>query len=171
VPGRPSAVEREAVVARLRRGCEEERLSLDTFSERVESAYGARSRAELDELLADLPARRRSPLAAVVGWASRVSARVEAAWAAPRVERLELPAADGVVVFGRARDCDCVLADGTVSRSHAAIRRDGERWFLRDLASANGTRLNGRRVVDEVEVRPGDRIGFGAVGYRLTAPR
>jgi pSer/pThr/pTyr-binding forkhead associated (FHA) protein len=106
----------------------------------------------------------------LVGWASRVAARVEAAWAAPRVERLALPASDGVVVFGRARDCDCVLADSTVSRSHAAIRRDGERWFLRDLASANGTRLNGRRVVDEVEVRPGDRVGFGAVGYRLTAP-
>jgi len=32
IPGRPSAFEREAVVARLRRGCADERLSMDTFS-------------------------------------------------------------------------------------------------------------------------------------------
>src|SRR4051794_9767173 len=37
VPGRPSALEREAVVDRLRAGCGQERLSLDTFAARVES--------------------------------------------------------------------------------------------------------------------------------------
>ena len=58
---RPSAAERELVIRRLREGCEDERLSLDTFSARVEEAYAAASRAELEELVGDLP--RRSALA------------------------------------------------------------------------------------------------------------
>jgi hypothetical protein len=170
VPGRPSASEREDVARRLRRGCEEERLSLDTFSERVERAFAASSRRELDELVADLP-RRGGRLARLVAAASRTWARVETVWRLERLERLVLPADEGTIVFGRARDSDCVLIDQTVSRSHAALqRREGGGWWLRDLASSNGTWVNGRRVVGEVEVQPGDRVGFGAVAYRLTAP-
>jgi hypothetical protein len=41
---------------------------------------------------------------------------------------------------------------------------DAEReWALR----ANGTRLNGWRVAEEVELRPGDRVSFGAARYRV----
>jgi len=39
-----------------------------------------------------------------------------------------------------------------------------------DLRSTNGTRVNGSRVLDEVEVSPGDRVSFGALTYRLTPP-
>jgi hypothetical protein len=49
------------------------------------------------------------------------------------------------------------------------VRRDGERWLLRDIGSRNGTRLNGARVTDEVEARPGDQISLGGVRYRLSA--
>jgi hypothetical protein len=169
IPGRPSALDREAVVARLRRGCADERLSIDTFSARVEGAYSARSSQELDELVADLP--RRGWAAAAVERVSRFAARLQDAWHAPRIERLALPAGDEPVTFGRARHCDCVLLDDSVSRSHARLWRSDGRWFLRDLRSANGTRVNGLRVVGEVEVRPGDRLTFAAVSYRLTAPR
>jgi pSer/pThr/pTyr-binding forkhead associated (FHA) protein len=74
-------------------------------------------------------------------------------------------------VLGRSDDCDCVLNDPTVSRSHARLSfRDGS-WWLGDLGSANGTRVNGWRVIGEVEVRPGDSVSFGAARYRLTMPR
>jgi hypothetical protein len=170
VPGRVSAAEREAVARRLRRGCEEERLSLDTFAARVERAFAASSAAELDALVADLPPRRAVG-SRMVARLSFWAARLEAAWDGARLERLALPAAPGVYVFGRDRESDCVLPDPTVSRTHAWLRRgEGERWWLRDLASSNGTWLNGRRVVDEVEVRPGDRVSFGGVEYRLAAP-
>ena len=63
-----------------------------------------------------------------------------------------------------------MLGDPTVSRKHARLSyRDGK-WWLADLASTNGTRLNGWRVVEEVEVLPGDRVSFGGARYRLTAP-
>jgi hypothetical protein len=160
VPGRPSAQEREAVARRLRRGCAEERLSLETFEARVERAFSARSHGELDKLVADLPEPRPSWFVRLVG-----------AWHALRIERLALPAEPGTFVFGRARSSDCVLADPTVSRTHAWLRHAaGGGWWLRDLASSNGTWVNGRRVVEEVEVRPGDRVGFGSVSYRLAPP-
>jgi pSer/pThr/pTyr-binding forkhead associated (FHA) protein len=40
--------------------------------------------------------------------------------------------------------------------------------MIRDLGSANGTWVNGRRVTDTLPVRPGDEVRFGAVSYRLS---
>jgi hypothetical protein len=173
VPERASAIDRELVISTLRENFERQRLSLETFSARVEHAYGARSRAQLDELVVDLP-RERSALAraisATVARLSRWAACLQTAWRDPRTPRLALPARDSVTL-GRRRDCDCVLTDPTVSRRHARLRFESGTWWLRDLRSANGTRVNGCRLVDEVEVRPGDRVSFGAVTYRLGSPR
>jgi pSer/pThr/pTyr-binding forkhead associated (FHA) protein len=80
---------------------------------------------------------------------------------------LALPATDGPVTLGRSRDCDCVLAEPSVSRRHAELRRAGEHWRLRDLGSRNGTRVNGVRLLDEAEVCPGDRVSFGDARFRL----
>jgi hypothetical protein len=173
LPGLPSAQERERVVRLLRDGCAEERLSLDAFSARIRRAYDARSRPQLEELVADLPQRRcvGELIAGGVARLSRFVARVEAAWLEPRVPRLALPAAQTRATIGRARDCDWLLHDETVSRRHASVRRSGERWLLRDLGSLNGTRVNGRRIVEEVEVRPGDRVSFGAARFRLAEPQ
>jgi pSer/pThr/pTyr-binding forkhead associated (FHA) protein len=98
-------------------------------------------------------------------------ARLERAWWEPRMPSLALPAETKVTLLGRSSECDCVLSDQTVSRQHAALRQDGGAWFLRDLRSTNGTLVNGMRVLDEVQVRPGDRVTFGAVVYRLGPPQ
>ena len=169
VPERASTADRERVVRKLREGCANERLSIDTFSARLESAYEARSRAQLAELLADLPDRGAGLLSRAIARFSRLAARVEAAWREPRTPRLTLPT-EGSVTLGRRRDSACVLTDPTVSRRHALLRYDGGTWWLRDLRSTNGTVVNGARVVDEVAVHPGDRVAFGAVTYRLALP-
>jgi pSer/pThr/pTyr-binding forkhead associated (FHA) protein len=84
------------------------------------------------------------------------------------VPSLALPSSDGArVTVGRAPSCDCVVPESCVSRRHAELRRDGERWFLRDLGSSNGTRVNGVRATEDVEVRPGDRLSLGGAAYRL----
>jgi pSer/pThr/pTyr-binding forkhead associated (FHA) protein len=54
-----------------------------------------------------------------------------------------------------------VVPEDCASRRHAEIWRDGGRWFLRDLGSRNGTRLNGMRVAGRVEIRAGDRVSLG----------
>lgn len=65
------------------------------------------------------------------------------------------------LVLGRSSRCDVVLSDLSVSRRHARLFfRDGK-WLLQDLASTNGTLVNGRRV-GRCELRPGDRLLIGA---------
>ena len=54
------------------------------------------------------------------------------------------------------------ITDPTVSRRHAELTPDGDKWFLRDLDSSNGTFLNGRRLVDRVALRPSDEVGCGS---------
>jgi hypothetical protein len=169
VPQRPSDAEREWVLRALRDGSLEGRLSLDSFSSRVERAYGAESRDQLGALVGDLPPRSRLQrlLAAAAGAASTLSAAVEAGWREPRTPRLALPRVRSQLTIGRALECDCVLADPTVSRRHARLRRRDDRWVLADLGSTNGTRLNGWRVAEEVELRAGDRVSFGTARFRV----
>lgn len=70
------------------------------------------------------------------------------------------------LVIGRSSRCDVRLRDPTVSRRHARlIFRDG-RWVFQDLASTNGSVLNGRRV-GRCEVRPGDRLRLGTALLRV----
>jgi FHA domain/Domain of unknown function (DUF1707) len=175
LPLRPSAADRERVARELREGSVDGRLSVDTFSERIERAFTARSRGELDELVSDVrpPGPLRRVLLRTVSWYSTLLRDVSSAWERPRVPMLALPSESGrEVVLGRSRECDCVLAEPTVSRRHAGLRREGERWLLLDLGSRNGTRVNGVRVLDATEVRPGDRVSFGDARYRLgEAPR
>jgi hypothetical protein len=171
VPLRPSAEERERVVRLLRDRSVEGRLSTDTFAERVGLAFQAKSGAELVELTSDVrPARLpRRLLLGAVEWLSRLDADLEAAWKRPRIPTLVLPRTEGVrVTIGRARDCDCLVSDESVSRRHAELRREGERWLVRDLGSRNGTRVNAMRVLEEYEVRPGDRLSLGEATYRLS---
>ena len=60
---RASDAEREAVVARLRDAAGEGRLTVEELAERVDAAYAAGTREELEPLTADLPAA--APAAAV----------------------------------------------------------------------------------------------------------
>ena len=65
-----------------------------------------------------------------------------------------------VLTIGRAPDNDVVLDSPVVSRHHAIVRREGERFFLRDLHTPNGTFVNGRRV-GRAWLKPGDQVRIG----------
>jgi pSer/pThr/pTyr-binding forkhead associated (FHA) protein len=65
------------------------------------------------------------------------------------------------LVIGRSVACDLTLSDPTVSRWHAELIRDGDRWIVRDMGSTNGTRVNGWRVRRAV-LEPGDVLALGA---------
>jgi pSer/pThr/pTyr-binding forkhead associated (FHA) protein len=70
------------------------------------------------------------------------------------------------LVVGRSSNCDIIITDPTVSRRHARlILREG-RWILQDLASTNGSHLNGRRV-GRCELRPGDELYLGDTRLRV----
>lgn len=80
------------------------------------------------------------------------------------------PVRGATVRVGRAADNDVVLtAEPTVSRHHAELVRDGDRWAVRDLGSHNGTHVNGVRLAEGAAgaVGPTDVIGLGTVTVRL----
>lgn len=75
-----------------------------------------------------------------------------------------------VTTIGRSRENDIVLADPRVSRGHARVRREGQRWLLEDLGSANGTFLNDERVLSPIDVWDGDRVTIGGVTLVFNDP-
>jgi uncharacterized protein DUF1707 len=68
---RASDAEREQAVALLRAHAVDGRLTLEEFAERIDKAYAARTRDELDELRRDLPERPTSPAAVAKRKATR----------------------------------------------------------------------------------------------------
>jgi type VI secretion system protein ImpL len=54
-----------------------------------------------------------------------------------------------------------------VSRYHAEIYREGERHFVKDLQSRNGTFVGGRRIEQPVQLNEGDAMQFAAGGPTL----
>lgn len=76
--------------------------------------------------------------------------------------------AESIISIGRHPDCNLVLADPNVSRNHAEIRPQGDRWALADLGSTNGSRINGVRVSNQV-LEDGDELTFGNTKMRFEA--
>ena len=65
------------------------------------------------------------------------------------------------LTIGRQPDCQIVLESRQVSRKHACFFGSGANWFVSDLGSTGGTRLNGKPVTDPVPVAPGDTLEIG----------
>ncbi len=63
-------------------------------------------------------------------------------------------------VVGRRTAADLQVFAGDVSREHAEIVKDGDRYVLRDLGSRFGTYVNGEPVTERILV-DGDRIRLG----------
>jgi Tfp pilus assembly protein PilN len=70
---------------------------------------------------------------------------------------------EGEGVLGRDPTVEYAIDDPTVSRRHAEMVKTAEGWRLRDLGSANGTEINGARLIGDKALRDGDVIGLGRV--------
>jgi serine phosphatase RsbU (regulator of sigma subunit) len=63
--------------------------------------------------------------------------------------------------MGRAPDCQIVLADASISRRHAEVLARENGWWVQDLRSKNGTKLNEQVIQQPERLRAGDRIEVG----------
>jgi hypothetical protein len=182
-PNRPSPsvracdADREQVIAELRDRFADGSLAQESFVFRVDAVLRARWASELAEVVSDLPPPRPRLAQAVIGrvtQAGRTAARqmrgVTGFRPPPLPATLVLPAGTKeIFTIGRDAACDLVLADMTVSRSHAGLCRKAGAWLLSDVGSTNGTRLNGWRVTEPVPVRAGDEVTFGSLTLVVTA--
>lgn len=72
-------------------------------------------------------------------------------------------------IIGRASECDISLAAAHLSRRHAQLQVVDGMLFVKDLDSANGTYLNGKRVA-EARVKRGDELRFDALSFGVVGP-
>jgi len=87
-----------------------------------------------------------------------------------RRDELDFPAADAyplgtVTTVGRSAGNDIVLPDSYLSAKHALFRADGQQFAVEDLASTNGTFVNGTRLAQAAALKNGDRITLGRLTF------
>jgi pSer/pThr/pTyr-binding forkhead associated (FHA) protein len=83
----------------------------------------------------------------------------------------EFPFDQAEARLGRTADNDIVVKDSGASRAHARVFQKGDRYFVEDLKSANGTKVNGITLNGAMkEVQSGDTITIGEVAFTFTLP-
>jgi predicted component of type VI protein secretion system len=69
--------------------------------------------------------------------------------------------AKDVMTIGRDVSNDIVINDAEVSRNHARLTAQSGGYLLEDLASTNGTFVNGQRLIGPKLISAGDVVGLG----------
>ncbi len=78
------------------------------------------------------------------------------------------PLRDSVIIGRSARSSQIVLDyDASVSGRHCEIENRGGRFFVRDLQSSNGTKVNGIKVLSETELLIGNLLKLGQVEMKV----
>lgn len=70
------------------------------------------------------------------------------------------------LLVGRRESCDIVLRFSNVSAHHCQLENHGGYWYVRDMNSRNGTRVNGVRV-SEKRLDPGDELRVAKHKYQI----
>jgi predicted component of type VI protein secretion system len=70
------------------------------------------------------------------------------------------------LLIGRRESCDVVLRFSNVSAHHCQLTVTGGYWYIRDLNSRNGIKVNGLRVTDK-RVDPGDVVSIAKHKYEM----
>ena len=70
------------------------------------------------------------------------------------------------LLVGRRESCDVVLRFANVSAHHCQMMVVGGYWYVRDLKSRNGVKVNGVRVAER-RVDPGDTLSIAKHNYEL----
>jgi len=74
---------------------------------------------------------------------------------------------EGVTIVGRHDECHLKIKSSQVSRQHCHLFEKKGLLLVKDLGSANGTFVNGKRVKDQQVLEPGDELTIGDVQLRV----
>lgn len=77
-----------------------------------------------------------------------------------------IPLMQDVITLGRRESCDICLKFQNVSSVHAELSFKNGVWFVRDIGSTNGVKVNGERT-QRRPLRPGDEIAVSNHKYTI----
>lgn len=90
----------------------------------------------------------------------------------PSQQEVKVSPAASSWLIGRSSSCAIAILEPTVSRCHAVLGHNGaSEFYLMDMGSSNGTRLNRRRLpqLERHKLRDGDLIEIGFVQVEFFA--
>lgn len=83
-----------------------------------------------------------------------------------------IPLIQEVMTIGRRESCDICLKFQNVSGTHAELSFKNGIWYVRDMGSTNGVKVNGERTLRR-PLRPGDEVSVAnhryTIQYQLSA--
>jgi len=65
------------------------------------------------------------------------------------------------LTIGRGQDADITVDNNAISRQHSSLELKGGIYYLTDLYSLNGTKVNGQKIDSSVPIKKTDQIGIG----------
>ena len=71
------------------------------------------------------------------------------------------------LLVGRRESCDVVLRFSNVSAHHCQLTVNAGYWYVRDLESRNGVKVNGVRISAERRLDPGDILSVAKRKYEV----
>jgi adenylate cyclase len=77
-----------------------------------------------------------------------------------------IPLVRDVLTIGRRESCDVCLRFPNISGKHCQLSFKEGYWYVRDLGSTNGTKVNGVRVVEKM-LHPHDEVTLGKRRYTI----
>jgi adenylate cyclase len=77
-----------------------------------------------------------------------------------------IPLLRGTLTIGRRESCDIVLRFANVSGQHCQLSLEGGYWFIQDLNSQNGVKVNGTHVIRKL-LHPGDTLSMARHKYKI----
>ncbi len=70
-------------------------------------------------------------------------------------------------LIGRDEDCHLRPASPAISKKHCLLLVRGDKAFVRDMESTNGTFVNDEQITGERELANGDRLRFGPLDFSV----
>ena len=77
-----------------------------------------------------------------------------------------IPMLKKTLLVGRRESCDIVLRFSNVSAHHCELTVTGGYWYVKDLQSRNGTKVNGQRITEK-RIDPGDELAVAKHRYEV----
>ena len=84
-----------------------------------------------------------------------------------KVKGRSFPLTSKPLILGRDATCGIALNQPGVSREHAQFQASGPKVTVKDLNSANGVLVNGKRIKGEQQLKAGDEIRVAAATFLL----